>query len=64
MGKKVRDAQVAKVNYIVTIGDKEVDNKTLAIRTRDGKVKFNVKTEEFLNLLKEEVSTRSLISKL
>jgi len=64
LGKKVRDAQLAKVNYVVTIGDKETDSKTIAIRNRDGKIKFNVKTEEFLNLLKEEISTRSLISKL
>jgi threonyl-tRNA synthetase len=64
LGKKVRDAQIAKANYVLTIGDKELDSKTIAVRNRDGKVKFNVKTEEFLNLLKEEISTRSLISKL
>ncbi len=46
--RKVRDAQMEKVNYIVTIGDKEVANKTLAVRDREGKVKFGVKTEDFI----------------
>ncbi len=64
LGKKVLEATMQKIPYIITIGDKETENKTLAIRTRDGKVKFNVKTEEFLSLLKEEVSSRSINSKL
>lgn len=54
MPKKVRDGQLAKVNYLLTIGDKEIKNKTLAVRTREGKVKFNVKVDSFIkNILKE-----------
>ena len=64
LGKKIRDAQLMKHNYIVTIGDKEVKSKTLAIRTREGKVKFNVKVNEFLDLLNEEIKSRSLTSKI
>ncbi len=64
LGKKVLEATMQKIPYIITIGDKELENKTLAIRTRNGKVKFNVKIEEFLTLLKEETSSRSLNSKL
>ena len=52
--KKVRDAQLRKIPYSLTIGDKELKNKTLAVRTLDGKVKFNVKADEFIkNILKE-----------
>lgn len=58
IGKKVRDSQLQKINYIVTIGDKEVENKTLAIRTLDGKVKFGVKLDDFINSLGEEVVSR------
>jgi len=49
MGKKVRDAELEHVPIIVTIGDKEVEKRTLAIRTLDGKVKFGIKVEDFLN---------------
>lgn len=58
IGKKVRDNQLNKVNFMVTIGDKEVENKTLAIRTRDGKVTFGVKPEVFIKELLEEIKER------
>ena len=32
MSKKVRDAQVEKLNYMVTIGDKEEKGNTIAVR--------------------------------
>lgn len=58
MGKKVREAQLQKINYIVTIGDKEEENKTIAIRSREGKVKFGVKIEEFIVSLLEEINNK------
>ena len=64
LGKKVREAQLQKINYIITIGDKELENKTIAVRTREGNVKFNVNLDNFINLLKEEIKTKSLSSKL
>ena len=58
MDKKVRDAQMNKFNYMITIGDKEEANKTLAVRSRGGKVKFGVKVEDFLVQIKEEIKER------
>jgi threonyl-tRNA synthetase len=58
IGKKVREAQVDKVNYIVTIGDKETEEKNLAIRSRNGEVKFAVKVEDFLKQLEKEVAEK------
>ncbi len=58
MSKKVRDAQVEKVNYMLTIGDKEEKSKTLAVRGRDGKVKFGVKLDAFIKNLKKEIDER------
>ena len=58
MGKKVREAQLQKINYILTIGDKEVEKKTLAIRTREGDVKFDVSVEDFIFQIKEEIKKR------
>ncbi len=34
LGKKIRDAQVAKIPYMLVIGDREVENRTLAVRDR------------------------------
>ncbi len=59
IGRKVRDAQLQKVPYMITLGDKEEENKTLAIRTRDGKVKFGVKVEDFIKQIVREIKERS-----
>jgi len=58
INKKVREAQLQKVNYIVTIGDKETKNKTLAVRTRKGKVKFGVKISDFMDSLLKEIEKK------
>ena len=34
LGRKIRDAQMEKVPYMLVIGDKEVEGKTLAVRER------------------------------
>jgi len=60
IGKKVRDAQSQKFNYILTIGDKEIKNKRLAIRTRDNKVEFDVKVEDFIKKIKKEEYERRI----
>jgi len=46
--KKVRDSEIEKVNYVVTIGDKEVEKKTLAVRSRGGNVQFGVQVDAFI----------------
>ncbi|MFA6462258.1 MAG: threonine--tRNA ligase [Candidatus Woesearchaeota archaeon] len=58
IGKKVRDAQMEKSNYMVTIGDKEVEKNCLAIRSRSGEVKFDVKIEDFIKQLVDERDNR------
>jgi len=58
MSKKVRDAQLEKVNYMITIGEKEQKAGTYAVRTRDGKVKFGVKPEAFIKAIQKEISER------
>ncbi|MFA4953324.1 MAG: threonine--tRNA ligase [Candidatus Pacearchaeota archaeon] len=58
MSKKVRDAQLEKVFYSITIGDKEEQAETLAIRNRDGKVEFGVKINDFVSKLKKEIKER------
>jgi len=38
MNKKVRNAQIAQFNFIFVVGEKEMSNKTVNVRTRDNKV--------------------------
>lgn len=60
VSKKVRTAQLAQVNYMLTIGDKEVENRSLNLRTRDNVVHGEVKLEPFLEALIQEKKSRSL----
>ncbi|MBI5272742.1 MAG: threonine--tRNA ligase [Chlamydiia bacterium] len=62
MGKKVRNAQLLKVNYMLTIGDKEVENKTVALRTRDNIVHGEVDFLKFLSIVVKERDEKSLLS--
>ena len=58
ISKKVRDAQVEKVNYMITVGDKEKKSKTVAVRNREGKVEFGVKISDFIEKLRKEIEER------
>jgi len=62
VGKKVRTAQLLKTNYILTVGDKEMENKTIALRTRDNVVHGEIDISQFLAKVVKERDTRSLMS--
>ncbi len=56
--KKIRDAELDKVNYIFVIGDKELENKTANVRTRDNKILGEVKVSDFIKELEKEVAEK------
>ena len=49
IGKKVRDAQLDKVNYILVVGEREQKDKTVTIRTfHNKKMELTTKSETIL----------------
>jgi threonyl-tRNA synthetase len=54
LSAKVREAQVSKIPYMLVIGDKEVENRTLTPRYRDGKNREAMTPKDFIALVKEE----------
>ena len=62
VSKKIRLAQIEQVNYMLTVGDKEVENRTIGLRTRDNVVHGEVQFEEFLEKISEERKKRNLTS--
>jgi threonyl-tRNA synthetase len=60
LNKKIRDAQLNKIPLILTIGGKERESSTLSVRTLDGKVKFGVTHEDFLNSVLANIRGREL----
>ncbi len=55
IGKKVRDHQLMKIPLMITLGDKETENKTLAIRTLEGKTTFGIQLQDFLTKVKKNI---------
>jgi len=60
MDYKVREAQVRKVPYMVVVGEKEEKAKSVAVRGRDGKVKYGVKLADFEKSILEKIEKKSL----
>lgn len=56
---KVRTAEIQRIPYIIVIGDKEEEKKTLAVRERGKKPVFGVKMEDFVKEIKEKIEKRS-----
>ncbi|MCK5783387.1 MAG: threonine--tRNA ligase, partial [Desulfobacterales bacterium] len=58
--KKVREAQLNQIPLIITAGEKERENKTLSVRTLDGKVRFGVGIDVFVKDALENIKARKL----
>ena len=59
IGGKIRDAQLQKIPYILVIGSKERESSTLAVRTREGEVRYGVKMEDFLGEFRKRIESHS-----
>lgn len=62
VGKKIREAQLSQVNYMLTLGDKECENNTCAVRTRDNVMHGEVSFDSFLDQITKERDMKSLNS--
>ncbi|PIE01757.1 MAG: threonine--tRNA ligase [Acidobacteria bacterium] len=58
VNKKVRNAQLDQVNYIVVFGDKEAESDNLSVRTRDNHVHPGISRADFVQNLKDEYRKR------
>ena len=58
VGYKMREAQIRKIPYILVIGDQEIENDTITYRKHGEEEKTTVKTDEFINMLVEEIKNK------
>jgi threonyl-tRNA synthetase len=61
MGLKIREAERAKVPYMLVAGDREVQDGTLSVRTRGGANAGPMTIQAFLDHLKTDVEGRGLV---
>lgn len=62
VSKKIRNAQLKQSNYMLTIGDKELENQTVSLRTRDNIVHGEITVENFLSKTLKEKNKKLLMS--
>ena len=59
IGYKIRQAQMAKVPYMLVVGDKEVEEGTVNVRKHGGDELGSVPFDEFFNSIKIEIKERN-----
>ena len=56
LNKRIRLAEMQKVPMLLVIGDKEVENKEVALRDRRAKKRSSMKLEDFIELTKNKIN--------
>ncbi|MBR3083346.1 MAG: threonine--tRNA ligase [Oscillospiraceae bacterium] len=59
IGKKIREATLDKVPYMLVLGDRDVENGTVSVRTRAGEDKGAMSPADFAELICAEIRSRS-----
>jgi threonyl-tRNA synthetase len=59
IGFKIREHTLSRVPYLLVVGDREMGNDTVAVRTRTGEDLGSMSVEDFLERLNGEVGRRS-----
>ena len=62
IGFKIREHTLQRVPFILVVGDKEVANESVAVRTRGGEDLGSMTLSEFNELLTSEIAKRGRIA--
>ncbi len=63
LGYKIRKSQLEKIPYMIILGDNEVDNETLSVRSRDQGDLGHSDINAFIDLLNKEIDSKGLEAK-
>ncbi|MEE0873582.1 MAG: threonine--tRNA ligase [Ruminococcus sp.] len=58
IGYKIREAQLAKIPYMIVIGDQEQENGTVSVRRRDQFKNETLTVDDFVSLIVNEIKTK------
>jgi threonyl-tRNA synthetase len=58
IGYKIREQTLQRIPYLLVVGDREVENQTVAVRTRGGEDLGSMPLDAFVARLSEEVAAR------
>ena len=58
IGKKIREATMEKIPYMLVVGDRDMENGTVSVRHRSGEDLGAMSLDQFAATLKEEVDNK------
>ncbi|WP_460178082.1 threonine--tRNA ligase [Thermodesulfovibrio hydrogeniphilus] len=58
IGYKIRQSTLEKIPYMLILGDKEVETKTITVRRRDGKNFELIELDNFIEMLDGQIKTK------
>ena len=59
LGYKIREAQLQKIPYMLVVGDRDMENGTVSVRTRKGDDLGAMTPDEFVAKCLVEIATKS-----
>ena len=63
-GFKIRSAQLEKVPYMVIVGDKDIENNTISIRSRKEGEIGAMKVQDFITAIVEEIEEKEFLGSI
>ena len=60
LGKRIRNAKVEKIPYVLVVGNEDVSNDTVGVNPRGGDVERDVKVTDFINRLRADVAAAAI----
>ena len=54
-GRKIRDAKVSKIPYMIIVGEKEQEEKTISVRKHGGENLGNMKVDTIIDTINKEI---------
>ncbi|WP_438617122.1 threonine--tRNA ligase [Pampinifervens diazotrophicum] len=58
LNARIRDAELQKIPYVVVVGDKEVESRSLSVRSKKEGNLGSMTLEQFLNMLTEKIRNK------
>ena len=60
IGRKIRDAQMEKIPYMLVVGDRDMENNTVSPRHRSGTDLGAMSFDDFAAMLRQEVDSKTI----
>lgn len=58
IGFKIREHTLKRVPYLLVVGDQEMANEEISVRTRSGEDLGKLSVDDFISKLSEEIKSR------